>query len=76
MAPLRNELFQEFLSVCNGRNVMACQSRFSGVYLVFKVFQDIWCSNKENPGALWSATLSCASMASNYANSHLVPISF
>ena len=27
----------------------SCQSRFSGVYLVFKVFQDILYSNKENP---------------------------
>ena len=32
---------------------------FSSVYLVFKVFQDIWGSDKENPGASWSATLSC-----------------
>ena len=30
---------------------------FSGVYLVFKVFQDAWRSNKENPN--WNATLSC-----------------
>ena len=27
----------------------SCQSRFSGVYLVFDVFQDTWPSNKENP---------------------------
>ena len=26
----------------------SCRSRFSGVHLVFEVFQDGWCSNKEN----------------------------
>ena len=49
---------------------------FSGVYLVFEVFQDTWRSNNNNPGAYWNAALSCPFMASNYANSHLVPISF
>ena len=56
--------------------LISCQSRFSGVYLVFKVFQDIWYSNKRNPGKSWSATLSCPSTASNYVNWHLVLISF
>ena len=37
----------------------SCRSRFSGVYLVFEVFQLAWCSNKENPSAFWNATLSC-----------------
>ena len=54
----------------------ACRSRFSDVHLVFEVFQDTWRSNKGNPSAYWSATLSCPFMASNYANSYLVPISF
>ena len=36
------------------------------MYLVFKVFQVVWYSNKENPGVSWSATLSCPSMASNF----------
>ena len=40
------------------------------------MFQDTWRSNKENPSADWNAALSCPFMASNYANSHLVPISF
>ena len=39
------------------------------MYLVFEVLQDTWCSNKENPSAYWNAALSCAFMASNYANS-------
>ena len=42
----------------------------------FEVFQDAWRSNKENCSAHWNATLSCPLMASNYANSYLVPISF
>ena len=46
------------------------------MYLVFEVFQDAWCSNKEKPSVFWHATLSCPLMASNYANSYLVPISF
>ena len=54
----------------------SCQSRFSGVHLVLQVFRDIWPSNKENPSVYWHATLSCPFMASNYANSYLVPISF
>ena len=49
---------------------------FSGVHLVFEVFQDAWSSNKENPSVYWGATPSCPFMASNYANSYLVPISF
>ena len=51
-----------------------CQSRFSGVYLVFKVFQEIWWLNKENRGVL--ECYPCPSMPSNCANSYLVPISF
>ena len=51
-----------------------CQSRFSCVYLVFEVFQDIRHSKKENPN--WNAHLSCPLVASSYANSHPVPISF
>ena len=54
----------------------SCQSRLSGVHLVFEVFQDIWHSNKENPGVYWGAALSCPSIASNYANSYLVSILF
>ena len=54
----------------------SCQSRFSGVHLVLQVFHDIWYSNKESPGACWNATLSCPSMASNYANLYLALISF
>ena len=41
------------------------QSRFSGVHLVFKVFQNTWHSRQENPSAHWHATLSCPLMASN-----------
>ena len=52
----------------------SCQSRFSGVYLVFEVFQDILHSNKDNPNACWNATLSCPLTASNYASLYLVPI--
>ena len=37
---------------------------------------DIWPSNKQNPTVYWGATLSCPFMASNNANSYLVPISF
>ena len=51
----------------------SCRSRFSGVYLVFEVSQDACRSNKENHR---NATLSCPFMASNYANSYLVLISF
>ena len=54
----------------------SCRSRFSGVCLVFQVFRGIWHSDKENPSVSWSAALSCPLMASNYANSHLLPISF
>ena len=54
----------------------SCQSRFSGVYLDFQVFQDTWRSSKENPSAYWNAALSCPFKASNYANSYLVRISF
>ena len=36
----------------------------------------MWRFNKENPSVYWHATLPCAFMASNYANSYLVPISF
>ena len=35
---------------------------FSGVYLVFEMFQDTWRSNKDNPGVYWNATLSCPFM--------------
>ena len=35
------------------------QSYFSGVHLVFQVFQETWCSNKQNPSANWNATLPC-----------------
>ena len=49
---------------------------FSVVYLVFKVFQDIWYSHKENPSVYRHAALSCPTMASNNASSYLVPISF
>ena len=48
------------------------QSRFSGVYLVFEVFQDTWHSKKENPSVCWYATLPCPLIASNYATSDLV----
>ena len=54
----------------------SCQSRFSGVYLVFEVFQDTWGSNKGSPSVYWHATLSCPLMASNCGNSYLIPISF
>ena len=54
----------------------SCQSRFSGVHLVLEVFQDTWRSNKESPSAYWGENLSCPIMTSNYANLHLVPISF
>ena len=54
----------------------SCQSCFSGVYLVFEVFQDTWRSNKDNPSVCWHVTLSCPFMASNYVNLYLVPISF
>ena len=38
----------------------SCQSRFSGVYLVFEVLQDTdWHSNKGNPGVFWIAALPC-----------------
>ena len=50
-------------------------SRFSGVHLVFEVFQDIWQSNKKNPSVSWAA-LPCPLMASKYANWYLVLISF
>ena len=43
----------------------SCRARFSGVYLVFEVFQDAWRSNRENPSVHWGATLSCPLMASN-----------
>ena len=52
------------------------QSRFSGVYLVFEVFQDAWHSNKENPSVYWHAILSCPLMASDYANWYRILISF
>ena len=32
---------------------------FSGVHLIFEVFQDTWRSNKGNPSAYWNAALSC-----------------
>ena len=56
----------------------SCQSRFAGVYLIFEVFQGIWArhSHKDNPSVSWNAPLSCPFMPSNYANCHLVPISF
>ena len=54
----------------------SCQSRFSGVHLVLKVFRDIWPSNKENPSIYWHATLSSPLMASSCTTSYLVPISF
>ena len=41
---------------------------FSGVYLAFEMFQDTSHSNKENSSVCWNAALSCAFMASNYAN--------
>ena len=46
------------------------------MYLVFDVFQDAWCPNKDKPSIFWNATLSCPFMASNDANSYVVPISF
>ena len=46
------------------------------IFLVFEVFQDARRSNKENLSACWNATLSCPFMASNDANSYLIPISF
>ena len=49
---------------------------FSDVYLVFEVFHDTWCSNKENPRVYWIATLSYPFLASNYAYSYLVLILF
>ena len=54
----------------------SCQSHFSGVYLVFVVFQDTWHSNKENTNAYRNATLSCLLIASTSANLCLVLISF
>ena len=64
--------------MCGGANfyLNSRQSRFSGVYLVLKVFRDIWPSNKENPSVYLHATLSCPFLASNYSISYLVPISF
>ena len=44
--------------------------------LVLYVFRDLWPSNKENPSVYWHAALYCPFMASNYATSCLVPISF
>ena len=52
------------------------QSHFSGVYLLFEVFQDTWRPHKQNPRVDWHATLSCPLMASDDANSYLFPISF
>ena len=46
-----------------------------GCFFVLE-FQDTSHSNKENPSACWHATLSCPSMASNYASLYLAPISF
>ena len=43
----------------------SCRSRFSGVYLIFEVFQDACHSKKENPSVYWIATLSCPFTASN-----------
>ena len=43
----------------------SCRSRFSGVCLVFEVFQAACRSNKENPSVYWNAALSCPFMASN-----------
>ena len=54
----------------------SCQSRSSGMYLVFEVIQDTWRSNMQIPSAYWNATLSCPLMASSCAFSYLVPISF
>ena len=51
----------------------SCRSCFSGVHLIFEVFQDAGCSNKEEPSAFWNATMSCPFRASDYANSYLVP---
>ena len=44
------------MSGCNFYYQKSCQSRFSGMYLVFEVFQDTWHSNKENPSEnpVWS----------------------
>ena len=39
----------------------SCLSRFSGVYLIFEVFQDAWRANKENPSvpiSFWMVFLS------------------
>ena len=72
-ACLRNaEKYRTPARIINSR-----QSRFSGVCLVFdEVFQDTCRSNKESPSACWNAALSCPFMASNYANSYVVLISF
>ena len=43
----------------------SCRYGFSGMYLVFEVFQGIWHSNKKNPCLYWHATLSCPFMCSN-----------
>ena len=34
----------------------SCQSRFSGVHLIFEMSQDTWHSNKENPSAYWNVS--------------------
>ena len=86
--PKRNRIFGRFSSLPPTppvKNIWAAAQiilpkflpiSFSSVHLVLQVFRDIWPSNKENPSACWHATLSCPFMASNYANSYLVPISF
>ena len=48
--------------------IILCQSRSSGVSLVFQVFQETWRSNMENLSIYWNATLPCPLMASIYAN--------
>ena len=36
---------------------MGNSARFSGVYIVFEVFQVTWRSNKESPSVYWTDTL-------------------
>ena len=55
----------------------SCQSHFSGVYVVFEVFQDTWHSNQGKSRCLLdSHPVLSLTMASNYATPCLVLISF
>ena len=58
----------------------SCRSRFSGVFLVFEVFQTISGAPTRNPSVYWGATQSCPLMALKLckfvSRSDLVLISF